>query len=205
MKSLSFPILIVLAWFAYKQWHQPLAYPPGVLIAAEPLQAGLLPTDVAFDRGEFHLTPLARFMLDARVLHRKIYRYDHQAALAPVDLAVGWGPMSDQTVLDQLSISQSARFFFYEWKGVPPLAPDEIASHATNLHLIPSNDEVAAACRKLRTGELVHLSGVLVEAAGPGIGTWRSSLSRTDTGNGACELFWVEGVTQISRWAPLDR
>ncbi len=32
------------------------------------------------------------------------------------------------------------------------------------------------------TGELIHLSGLLVEATGPGIGTWRSSLSRTDSG-----------------------
>jgi len=199
MKSLSFPILLVLAWFAYKEWSQPIVYPPGILIATEPLQAGLLPTDVPFDQGQFHLTPLARFMLDARVLHRKTYRYDHQAALASIDLAVGWGPMSDQAVLDQLSISQSARFFYYEWKGAPPLAPDQIAAHATNLHLIPSNDEVAAACRKLRIGELIHLSGVLVEATGPGIGTWRSSLTRDDTGNGACELIWVEGVTQIFR------
>ena len=199
MKFLSFVAILVLAWFAYREWHLPVVYPPGVLIATEPLQAGLLPTDQPFDSGEFHLTPLARFMLDARVLHRKIYRYDHQAALAPVDLAVGWGPMSNQAVLDQLSISQSARFFYYEWKGVPPLAPNEIASHATNLHLIPSNDEVAAACRNLRTGELIHLSGVLVEASGPGIGTWRSSLSRNDSGNGACELVWVEGVTQIFR------
>ena len=51
-------------------------------------------------------------------------------------------------------------------------------SHATNLHLIPSNKAVAAQCKSLRTGELIHLSGLLVEATGPEIGTWRSSLSR---------------------------
>ncbi|MGI8955780.1 MAG: hypothetical protein ACR2II_02555 [Chthoniobacterales bacterium] len=31
------------------------------------------------------------------------------------------------------------------------------------------------------------------------IGTWRSSLSRTDTGNGACERVWVEEVEQLAR------
>jgi hypothetical protein len=44
---------------------------------------------------------------------------------------------------------------------------------------------------------LIHLSGLLVEATGPEIGTWRSSLSRTDSGNGACELVWVEELEQI--------
>jgi hypothetical protein len=42
------------------------------------------------------------------------------------------------------------------------------------------------------------LAGELVEATGPQIGTWRSSLSRTDTGNGACELMWVRDASILS-------
>ena len=199
MKLLSFVAVVILAWYAYSRINAPVTYPPGILIQTDPIQAALLPGDVPFESGEFHLTPLARFILDGRVLHRKIYHYDRQAALVPEDLAVGWGPMSDQAVLDHLSISQSARFFWYEWKGVPPLAPDQITSHATNLHLIPANNAIASRCKSLYTGELIHLSGVLVEATGPGIGTWRSSLSRTDSGNGACELVWVEAVEPLGR------
>ena len=92
---------------------------------------------------------MAHFALDARVLHQKIYRYDRGAALVPVDLAVGWGPMSDQAVLDQLEISQSARFFWYQYPHQPPIPREEIVSHATNLHLIPSNKAVAAQCKSL--------------------------------------------------------
>ena len=62
------------------------------------------------------LTPLAAFVLDARVLHRENYHYDSAAALIPVDLAVGWGPMSDQAVLDHLKISQASRFYYYEYQ-----------------------------------------------------------------------------------------
>jgi hypothetical protein len=198
VKSASFIALVVVAWFVYARMNAPITYPPGVLIASEPLQKDALPDDVAFDRGEFHLKPLAEFSLDARVLHRKIYRYDRAAALVPVDLAVGWGRMSDQAVLDQLKISQSARFFFYEYPHLPPIPTEEITSHATNLHLIPSTDAIAAQCKSLRTGELIHLTGLLVEATGPKIGTWRSSLTRTDNGNGACELVWVEEIHQLT-------
>jgi hypothetical protein len=168
-----------------------------VLISAEPQQSAITPDDSAFDDGKFHLQPLAHFALDARVLHRKIYRYDHAASLVPVDLAVGWGPMSDQAVLDQLEISQSARFFWYQYQRQPPIPAKAIVSHATNLHLIPSNKALEARCKSLRTGELIHLSGLLVEATGPEIGRWRSSLSRTDSGNGACELVWVEQLERI--------
>lgn len=194
MKFLSFSAVLVIAWLAYGRMHAPLTYPPGVLIAADPVQTDVTPDDVEIDSGQFHLKPLAHFELDARVLHRKIYRYDPLASLVPVDLAVGWGAMSDQAVLDQMEISQSARFFWYEWQRQPPIPREEIVSHATNLHLIPSTGAIAAQCKSLRAGQLIHLRGLLVEATGPEIGAWRSSLSRTDSGNGACELVWVEEV-----------
>jgi hypothetical protein len=199
VKTASFIVLVVVAWFVYGRINAPITYPPGVLIAGEPLQRGALPVDVPFDYGNFHLKPLAQFVLDARVLHEKTYHFDRSAALVPVDLAVGWGPMSDQAVLDKLQISQSARFFYYEYQGQPPIPREEIIAHATNLHLIPSTDAIATQCKSLRTGELIHLTGLLVEATGPKIGTWRSSLSRTDTGNGACELVWVEELQQLAR------
>lgn len=199
MKFASFIAVVALTWFAYGWITAPITYPPGVLIAAEPSQTALTPKDSAFDSGKFHLQPLAHFALDARVLHRKIYRYDRPAALVPVDLAVGWGAMSDQAVLDQLKVSQSARFFWYEWQHQPPIPQNDIIAHATNLHLIPSSAAIAARCKSLRAGELIHLRGLLVEATGPEIGTWRSSLSRTDSGNGACELVWVEELHDLAR------
>lgn len=197
MKTLAIIALLVGGWFAYHRINAPITYPAGVLISADPIQRDTNPNDIPFDHGKFHFRPLAHFSIDARVLHRKIYRYDRGATLVPVDLAVGWGRMSDQAVLDQLEISQASRFFYYEYQRQPPIPREEIISHATNLHLIPSTKAVAAQCKSLRTGELVHLSGLLVEATGEEIGTWRSSLSRTDSGKGACELIWVEEIHSL--------
>jgi len=197
VKSLALVATIILAWYAYARLNSPVTYPSGILIRDDPVQTEITPNDEPFTVGKFHLTPLAHFALDARVLHRKTYHFDRQAALAPVDLAVGWGEMSDQTILDQLHISQSRRFFWYEWAHQPPLDSDKIVSHATNLHLIPATGGIEAACKLLRTGELIHLQGLLVEATGPEIGTWRSSLTRKDSGNGACELVWVEELHRI--------
>ena len=187
-----------MGWFAYNRINGPITYPPGVLIANEPTQQ-LSSNQSAFGYKGFQITPLATFAIDARVLHRKIYRYDSGASLAPVDLAVGWGPMSDEAVLDQLDVSQASRFYYYEWQGQPPIPREEIISHSTNLHLIPQNDAIASECKSLRIGELVHLSGFLVEANGPDIGTLRSSLSRTDSGKGACEVVWVEEIHKLAR------
>jgi hypothetical protein len=193
MRSFCVLLAIVAGVIGWSYLHRPIAYPPGVLISSEPQQTAMM--DKAIGRGVFNLKPLAHFALDARVLHRKVYRWDRQAALVPVDLALGWGQMSDQRVLDQLKVTQSMRFYWYEYKMPPPLSEQEIISHSTNLHVIPSTPEIESRCKSLRAGTLIHLSGDLVEATAPGMSAWRSSLSRTDTGNGACELMWV---TQLS-------
>lgn len=198
MKFLGSLLTIALLSAGYVYLHRPISYPPGVLIASDPEQSTLLEPVVPIERGAFHLKPLARFALDARLLHRKTYHWDRQSALAPVDLAVGWGPMSDQAVIDRLSITQSMRFFWYEYRQPPPIPKEEIVCHGTNLHIIPATSAIASRCKSLRIGTLIHLSGQLVEATGPDIGTWRSSLSRTDSGNGACELIWVEELSTLT-------
>jgi hypothetical protein len=197
MKSFVTLLALVLACLAYSYLQRPINYPAGVLVESEPQQIAIGDGEALIEHGEFHLKPLARFSIDARILHRKTYGYDRGAKLVPVDLAVGWGPMSDQAVLDRIKISQSMRFYWYEYQS-PPIPKEQIISHSTNLHVIPATSAVASFCKSLRQGELVHLEGELVEATGPEIGTWRSSLSRTDTGNGACELMLVEDYSKLS-------
>jgi hypothetical protein len=202
VKFLGLLLLIAATIFTWQQLHRPIEYPPGTLISSEPEQTQTLDSSMAY--GDYQLTPLAHFALDARVLHRKIYHWDQRASLVPVDLALGWGPMSDQGVLDQINITQSMRFYWFAYRLPPPISNEQIISHSANVHIIPATREIASRCKSLRAGELVHLSGDLVEATGHGLSPWRSSLSRTDTGNGACELMWVSEFRTLSA-PPQDR
>jgi len=97
------------------------------------------------------------------------------------------------------------RFYWFEYKMPPPIPKQEIILYSTNVHVIPSTPEIASRCKSLRTGALIHLSGDLVEAGGAKIGKWRSSLSRSDTGNGACELMWVKEVSVLPESVAQDR
>jgi hypothetical protein len=60
------------------------------------------------------------------------------------------------------------------------------------MHLIPADGQVRDALERVRRGQLVHLEGFLVDASRADGWQWHSSLSREDTGNGACELVYVE-------------
>ena len=169
-----------------------LRHPPGVLVAAEPVQHLISAKPLPAHRG-WTLSGVATYAIKARVLHTRRY-WDDGSALVPCDVALGWGRMSDQAVLDGLKISQSTRFMFYQWADTPPIPGKEIACHASNNHVIAGNPGVAAVIRKLRAGQIVTLRGFLVNATSPEGGHWNTSLTRADDGPGACELFYVEAV-----------
>lgn len=74
------------------------------------------------------------------------------------------------------------------------IAPGEISRHSSNMHMVPLDDDVRATLLDARRGHLVRITGWLIEARANDGWRWRSSLSRGDTGQGACELVLVERV-----------
>lgn len=168
-------------------------HPPGVRCEDEPIQVDGPARSLGQFQG-YDLTAVASYTISARVLHTKHYWADGND-LVPYDVALGWGAMSDQAVLDQLKISQSNRFYFYQWSHEPPRPVEELATHSSNHHVIAANGEVAASVRHLRRGQFVKMRGSLVNVSRPDGFHWNTSLSRTDRGNGACEVFFVETIS----------
>lgn len=187
-------LLLVLALIGW--WLSPPAgrsRAPGVLAPEAPVQVDLHDAAVIEHEG-FRLTPLAKFSINARVLSREDYRFDAESALSPMDLALGWGRMSDTAVLERLDIGQSVRFYSYRWADMPPLPPAEIVESSANMHMVPANSAVARQLEKVRKGDVVQLEGFLIEARRNDGWYWRSSLTRKDSGAGACELVYVTSV-----------
>ena len=116
------------------------------------------------------------------------------ADLVPEDLALGWGPMSDNTVLTHFEISQGVRFYEWRPRDALPVARETVISHSANTHVIPANQSVRKELAALRVGQVVHLTGDLVDAKRDD-GAWMTtSLTRLDSGAGACEVLLVESV-----------
>ena len=189
--------IAAVAFVAHGAWHwwhdRPVAPPPGVLAPREPVQT---PLDDAppLAAGRWTLTPRAEYALTARVLGRETYRWDGIAELVPVDLALGWGPMSDGAVLERLEIEQGARFYTLRWSADPPLPGEMLLRHSANVHVIPADEAIAARLRTLRRGQVVELRGRLVDGRRDDGASFRTSLTRDDTGAGACEVLRVEHV-----------
>lgn len=199
MSASRYILVGAMALVAYGGWHwwtteRPVQRPPGVIAPDDPLQTDLESPE-RFEAKGFTFLKRAKFDVTARVLRKEVYRFDGGAGIAPVDLGLGWGPLSESAMLEGLEFSQMGRFFYWQPRDSTfPLSKTVLISHMAQMHMIPADPDVESRLRKLRPGQIVSASGYLVDIRGPGGFAWNTSLSRTDTGDGACELFWVESV-----------
>ena len=184
----------VALWQGWHQWQsRPVQTADGPVAPTEPLQTPLDGAP-AFAHGRWTLTPRARYDITARVLSREDYRFDAMSDLVPEDLALGWGPMSDTRVLRAFEITQSARFYSWRPKAALPIPREDVIEHSANTHVIPADPAIGSQLARLREGQVVRLTGLLVDGVRDD-GRWvRTSLTRSDTGAGACEIMLVEHV-----------
>jgi hypothetical protein len=181
-------------WQGWHNWRlRPVHPADGPLAQSEPLQTPLA-DPAALLHGRWTLTPRARYDITARILSREDYEFDALSDLVPEDLALGWGPMSDNRILADFEITQSVRFYSWRPKAPLPISREEVIEHSANTHVIPADPAVQVQLARLRKGQVVHLAGLLVDALRDDGRSIHTSLSRNDTGAGACEVMLVEHV-----------
>jgi hypothetical protein len=187
-------LIAVTLWHAWQQWTLRDIHPPdGQIAPFDPLQASL-DNAPSVRRGHWQLKRRAQYDITARILSREDYRFDTLAALVPEDLALGWGPMSDNRVLKDFEITQSARFYSWRPRGAMPIARQEVIEHSANTHIIPADETVRAQLKHLRVGQVVHLRGTLVDGVRDDGAYVNTSLTRSDSGAGSCEIVLVDSV-----------
>jgi len=201
-------VLALLAAVAWSFWNAPLNAPlaeefarvvdapggfaAGVALDKAPLQTALQDRAVVHV-DDYALSLVADFQLEARVLGRRDYRRDAGARLSPIDLALGWGPMARDEIVEQVSIRQRGRFYFWRVDSYP-IEHAAIVQNSANMHMIPGSPEVFAELKRAEPDRHIRLRGYLVNVERSDGWYWRSSTSRSDTGHGACELILVTAV-----------
>ena len=186
-------VLIILVYFFYPE--KVITYPPGIT-AAEPPRQTNVDAGNKWTSGDYTIEALAAYSIKARVLSRNNFHVGKESDLSPLDLAVGWGPMSDQSIIDQIKISQSSRW--YHWQAdILPIPAPEISLNSANIHIVPKDDIVKDKFDEVYKGSLIEMNGYLVKITAADGWRWISSLRRDDTGGGSCELFWVENLSVL--------
>jgi hypothetical protein len=69
----------------------------------------------------------------------------------------------------------------------------------SNTHVLPSTSEVRSALSKVRIGDVIEATGLLVDYSTDGNPKRTTSTVRTDRGNGACEVMYVTEFKIVKR------
>jgi len=169
--------------------------------APEPYQADV-PKDVAIQpivrKGiRWEIRPLDEYILGGKVCSVKRYRWGWGSTISPVDLAVRWGILVNPDVEKKISWSQRGRWYYWRFGSGTSLTNDVVRQNSSNNHIIPASENLLNAVLSMRPNDVVELSGYLVNltgSKGKGVSHWNSSRTRTDWGDGSCEVFYVTQV-----------
>lgn len=147
--------------------------------------------------------PRAEYAIVAHVMSVKHYHGEALDNVVSYDFALAWGPAATAAVQPSLEVSQRNRWFFWRprsnWPaGLPKL--NEVAYSMANTHMLGATPDLREAIGHVRPGDTIKASGYLVDLASPDPQLRRStSLTRTDTGAGSCEIFYVRELEVVRR------
>ncbi|MCP5061407.1 MAG: hypothetical protein GY936_02965 [Ignavibacteriae bacterium] len=192
IKILSPVIIITGLYFLFRT--KEIKQPSGILAPNKPIQK-LLTSEITWEKNNLIYTALAEFEITNRVLSIRSYDYDELSKFCPLDIAAGWGQMSDQRIVDQIDIKQQHRWYVWSTKKFP-IPQKELEASSTNIHIIPSNENIYEQFDDVIRGNIIFMKGYLVNVkSAENNREWKTSTKRSDTGGGACEILWVQELS----------
>ncbi|MEA1988360.1 MAG: hypothetical protein U9N57_03995 [Pseudomonadota bacterium] len=200
MKKIIFLILVFFAWKHFYYVADAPELGPGAVAGGYPYQNSTSTT--SFRKGDYTYSPRASYEVEARVISASRYYFDQEARISPIDLALGWGPMSDESILKDIDVWQEKRWYKWEADALP-IPKYEVVNNSANVHIIPGNESIAEEVKKIRNGDIVQIKGYLVDVKKSTGWKWKTSMVRDDEGIGACEIIYVNSLTIVDPYERL--
>jgi len=181
-------------------------------ILTEPVQEKIArPESIDLEiRGySYRLTPVYEFEINALVVSKFNYKFGiyRSDSVFPVDLCMIWGDNIARKAYKNMSLRffHDCRWCEVEWWGNLDFNMRQLA----NCHLVTNKKNILDKINRIVIGDQLKIKGKLVNIEGrlvskpdkytPRQLSWRSSVTRTDTGAGACEIIYVEDIIFLKK------
>jgi hypothetical protein len=146
------------------------------------------------DGYDIAITQKAAYTVRGIVTGRENYYSGWNSLISPADVALCWGKLAENGTYKRLKWSQGNRWYFWHAGDDFGYNNDFVALHSSNNHIIPATSNLAKAVKGLKEGNIVELTGHLVDVAAVKKSEsygWNSSTSTTDRGDGSCEIIYL--------------
>lgn len=174
----------------------------------EPIQTSVTGgTSKIVDGKEIKINYIASYVLCGRVVDvQNYYGSSLQNQLSPLDVGISWGFLANDNEKVTWT-SNGTRFLRWRTKDMTWYnqhgGEKGIGKYWSNNHLIPSDDNIEKLIKNIEKDDYVKIEGYLVNVRYDGKNgewyRWNSSTTRNDTGDGACEVIYVTGVTWLEK------
>jgi uncharacterized protein len=148
--------------------------------------------------GKFLLTPRATFNAGVRLVYKKEYiDKSIETAVSPVDFAVAWGPMNNDDVLNKIILFPEKRWVNVAFNGEYTWEKDILLDNFSNIHIIPASRDIHEKINNLPQNINILITGYLVDVSKKNW-VWKTSLSRNDRSQGACEILFLTDIKVLN-------
>ena len=178
------------------------------IMETEPLQemSDGRPFAIVIKGYTYAITPRATYDISGRVVsqHRgdALFNLGHKVDPGNIkDVCVVWGDVVTSGAYRKVKFTSGEFTCSFSWSR--NFTPTFNSEKASNNHLIPATAAIDRRIRAIHVGDQIRLTGLLVDYTvtkdGQEIFTRHTSLTRSDTGNGACEILYVTGLSVIAK------
>lgn len=174
-----------------------------------PQQSGTQRAPFTFDYMDvtYDVQPVAAYELWGLVVsHNDINSlsdaYHDKTSVDTKDLCVIWGPNVATDDFKRVAFESGSWTCYFRY----PNGVQFTGRALSNNHVVTDRKVVRDLIDKVRPGDQVYFKGMLVnyhDRRRPASAWRRTSVTRTDTGNGACEVVFVEDMAILRRGTPL--
>lgn len=165
-------------------------------IIPEPIQKETTGTRIIENNGkQYTINFIAEYTLTGRVV--TTYPYFNNSTyskLIPLDIGVIWGEAAlEKNYKKTTYFSDGTRSLNFYCTNMSTCQNHELS----NNHLLPENKKIKREIFLIKPGDYIKIEGYLIEITGSDY-SQRSSTTRNDTGDGACEIIYVTNITWLT-------
>lgn len=199
-KLISVMIIVVVVMFGKSMKTVPELYQQEIQVPAQKNIVSSKAISHSGEKGEVRLLPKARYEIKGVVKSKKKYS-DFTSQISKYDLAMAWGNLNKDEIDSSIKYSQRGRWYFYSYKLDSSVNQDYISKNSANVHIIHKNKDVLKQIKNIDKGDMIELKGFLVDVDFKNSNNqalWSTSMTRDDTGDGSCEILYVEEISVIN-------
>jgi hypothetical protein len=210
-KVLSLMLFGAVVLFGLSWWHK------GELVDYAEIDPALLqqprqtptlrqPLSFAYRERTYEVDPVADYEIWGLVVsHNDIYSigdiYHDESSVDTKNLCMIWGGNLESNAFHQVKYESGSFTCYFSH----PFGVEFLGDQLSNNHLISDQERVRRIIGEVRIGDQVHIRGMLVNYGEAGIDRrfWRkTSTTRSDSGNKACEIVFVEDIDVLAQGTP---